>query len=69
MSLKTRERVRPLRVFFSRSLKYESELGSSGPLFHEPRNEGACWGPVDLFFMSLKIRSELRPLRVFFSRV
>ena len=55
MSLKTRERVRPLRVFFSRSLKYESELGSSGPLFHELENKKRIKTLTGLFFTCIKI--------------
>ncbi|AYF94013.1 hypothetical protein D7D50_05150 [Streptococcus koreensis] len=76
MSLKTRERIRPLRVFFSdpvdlffislkirkriktltglflRAWKCESELRSSGPLFHELENKRANKTQVGLFFRS-----------------
>ena len=73
MSLKIRERVRPLRVFFSRAWKCDSELRSGGPLFHELENKRASKTHTGLFFRfggplfhELENKRELRPIRVFF---
>ena len=55
MSLKTRERVRPLRFFFSRALKLNSELGPGGPLFHELENKKRIKTLTGLFFTIIKI--------------